>query len=97
MYNCGMGTLMIQTQTGIQNPVPLWMMSGNQGNVWSSIKYLTIPLDQNTEVTKPKNALKSVINATSIMFFIELIDLCKLPVKFSPNIHVSYYSWSNNT
>ncbi|XP_078329274.1 uncharacterized protein LOC144624019 [Crassostrea virginica] len=50
MYGSGMGTLMIQTQTGSQNPATLWMLSGNQGNTWHSLKNLTIPLDQDTKI-----------------------------------------------
>ena len=51
MYGSGMGILKIETQTGSQNPVTLWMLSGNQGNTWHSLKNLTIPLDQDTKVT----------------------------------------------
>ncbi|XP_078329417.1 MAM domain-containing glycosylphosphatidylinositol anchor protein 1-like [Crassostrea virginica] len=50
MYGSGMGTLKVQTQTGSENPVTLWMMSGNQGTKWHRLYRLAIPLDQNTKL-----------------------------------------------
>ena len=89
MYGSGMGTLKVQTQTGSENPVTLWMVSGNQGTIWHRLYKLAIPLDPNTKVTQ------SVMHATGIILFQDYwFDLWKLQVDTSrsnPSRHTTIH------
>ena len=85
MYGSGMGTLKVQTQTGSENPVTLWMMSGNQGTKWHRLYRLAIPLDQNTKVTQ------SVMHATGIILYQDNWFV-KTPSRYLPQQSVPSYN-----